>query len=116
MTTNQTAIIITEAIREAAKAHGCKPSQAHRPQVVDFPALAARNQAVKAAYAQGVDKHDLASAFGRTMQTILSILRRSPAPGECSRCGCTDPAECSDRCGSAPAVREFADIDGASLV
>lgn len=116
MTTNQTAIIIRESIREAAKTHGCKPSAAHRPSIVDSRALAARNQAIKSAYAQGVTKHALADAFGRTMQTILSILRRSPAPGECPRCGCADPAECRDRCGSAPAGREFADIDGTSLV
>jgi hypothetical protein len=77
MTTNQTAIIIRESIREAAKAAGCKPSQVHRPNPNDPKQLAARNHAIRLAYAQGVDKHALAEAFCRTMQTILTVLRNA---------------------------------------
>ena len=115
MTTNQTAIIIRESIREAARIHVVAPSIAHRPNTNDPQQLAARNHAIRLAYAQGVDKHALAEGFRRTMQTILAVLRRVPAPGECPRCGCTDPAECRDRCGSEPA-RETADLDAMSLV
>ncbi len=78
MTTRQTAIIIRECIREAAKANGCKPSQAHKPRVIDLVAVRARDQAIRAAYDQGVDKSSLAIAFERTMQTILTALRRTP--------------------------------------
>lgn len=78
MTTRQTAIIIRECIREAAKANGCKPSEAHKPRVIDRAAIKARDEAIRAAYDQGVDKSSLAIAFERTMQTILTSLRRTP--------------------------------------
>lgn len=116
MTTRQAAIVIQECIREAARRNGCKPSEAHKPRVIDLVAVRARDQAIRAAYDQGIDKHTLSDAFGRTVQTILTALRRTPAEGECTRCGCTDPAECADRCGATPAPRETADIDGLSLV
>ena len=116
MTTNQTAIVIRECIREAAKRNGCKPSSVHMPRVIDLIDIRARDQAIRAAYDQGIDKHTLSDAFGRTIQTILTALRRTPAPGECPRCGCTDAAECASRCGTAPAERETADLDAASLV
>jgi hypothetical protein len=78
MTTQQNAIIIRECIREAAKANGCKPSEALNPRVIDRPAIKARDEAIRAAYEQGVDKNSLSIAFGRTMQTILTALRRTP--------------------------------------
>ena len=78
MTTRQTAIIIRECIREAAKANGCKPSQAHKPQVIDKAAIKARDEAIRAAYDQGVDKTSLAIAFERTIKTILTSLKRTP--------------------------------------
>jgi hypothetical protein len=78
MTKQQTAIIIRECIREAAKANGCKPSQAHNPRVIDRAAIKARDEAIRDAYEQGVDKTSLAIAFSRTMQTILTSLRRTP--------------------------------------
>lgn len=117
MTTNQTAIVIRECIREAAKACGCQPSAAHQPGCQDKQAIAARNMAIRMAYRQGVSKPDLASAFRRTWETINDVLRlRRAAPGECPRCGCTDAAECASRCGTAQAERETADLDAASLV
>lgn len=116
MTTNQAAIIIRESIREAANAAGLKPSRVHNPRHDDFAAVKARNHAIRLAYAQGVHPEALADGFVRSRRTIRDAIARRPAPGECPRCGCTDPAECHDRCGSAPAVREFADIDGTSLV
>ena len=116
MTTSQSAIIIRESIREAAKASGCKPSHVHNPLRSDFAGVEARNHAIRLAYAQGVHPEALADGFARSGRTIRDAIARCPAPGECPRCGCADPAECRDRCGSAPAVREFADIDGTSLV
>ena len=116
MTTNQAAIIIREAIREAAKAAACKPSRVHNPRHDDFAAVEARNHALRLAHRQGVHIDALADGFIRSRRTIRDVIARCPAPGECPRCGCTDPTECRDRCGAAPAGREFADIDGASLV
>jgi hypothetical protein len=78
MTTQQTAIIIRACIREAAKANGCKPSEALNPHVTNRPAIKARDEAIRAAYELGVDKASLVIAFGRTMQTILTSLRRTP--------------------------------------
>jgi hypothetical protein len=116
MTTNQSAIIIRECIREAAKAAGLKPSIVHNPHRHDFAGVEARNHAIRLAYAQGVHSDALADGFVRSGRTIRDAIARRAAPGECSRCGCIDPAECRDRCGSAPGARESADIDGASLV
>jgi hypothetical protein len=78
MTTQQTAIIIRECIREAARANGCKPTEALNPRVIDRAAIKARDEAIRDAYDQGVDKSSLAIGFGRTMQTILTALRRTP--------------------------------------
>jgi len=116
MTTTQAAIIIRESIREAAKAAGLKPSTVHDPHCHDFAAVAARNHAIRLAYAQGVHPEALADGFVRSPRTIRDAIARLPAPGECLRCGCTDPAECRDRCGLFPDAREFADVDAASLV
>ena len=116
MTTSQSAIIIRESIREAARAAGLKPSRVHNPPRNDFAGVEARNHAIRLAYAQGVHHKALADGFARSGRTIRDAIGLCPAPGECPRCGCTDPAECRDRCGSAQAVREFADIDGTSLV
>jgi hypothetical protein len=116
MTTRQAAIIIKESIREAAMASGLKPSTVHNPQGSDFAAVEARNHAVRLAYAQGVHADALADGFVRSGRTIRNALARQSAPGECSRCGCTDPVECRERCGFAPAARDFADIDATSLV
>ena len=116
MTTTQVAFIIRECIREAAKAAGLKPSAVHDPHRHDHAACAARNHAIRLAYAQGIHLHALADGFVRSDRTIRDAIARCPAPGECPRCGCADPAECRDRCGSAPVGREFADVDAASLV
>jgi len=78
MTTQQTAIIIRECIREAARANGCKPSEALNPRVIDRAAIKARDEAIRESYEQGVDKASLSIAFGRTMQTILTALKRTP--------------------------------------
>jgi hypothetical protein len=78
MTTQQTAIIIRECIREAARANGCKPSEAFSPGVNNRPAIKARDEAIRAAYDQGVDKSSLSIAFGRTMRTIVTALKRTP--------------------------------------
>ena len=116
MTITQAAIIIRESIREAAKAAGLKPSTVHNPNCHDFAAVHARNYAIRLAYAQGVHEDALADGFVRSNRTIRDAIARRPAPSECPRCGCADPAECRDRCGSAPVGREFADVDAASLV
>ena len=115
MTTTQAAIIIRESIHEAAKAAGLKPSIVYNPQRHNFAGVEARDHAIRLAHAQGVAAEVLAEWFVRNGCTIRDALARRASPGECLRCGCTDPAECRDRCGSAPAVRDFADIDGTSL-
>lgn len=74
MTTTQAAIVIREAIRDAAREYGCKPSQAHIPHHMDRCALAARAVAVRHAYEQGIDKDALAEAFARSRDSINKIL------------------------------------------
>ena len=116
MTTSQSAIIIRESIRETARAAGLKPSHVHNPSRNDLGAVEARNHAIRLAYAQGVHHKALADGFARSGRTIRGAIARRPVTEECPRCGCTDPDECRDRCGDALAGREFADINGASLV
>lgn len=74
MTTQQAALVIRDAIREAAREYGCKPSQAHIPHHMDRCALAARAVAVRHAYDQGIDKDALADAFARSRDSINKIL------------------------------------------
>lgn len=75
MTTEQTAIVIREAIRRAAKEEGCKPSRVHNPPLGDYIAVAARNKAVWYAYDQGVHLDALADGFMRTRRTIRDAMR-----------------------------------------
>lgn len=75
MTTAQAAIVIREAIRDAAREYGVKPSEAHQPPQANKAALAARAVAIRHAFEQGVDKHDLAEAFGRSFETIKKTLQ-----------------------------------------
>ena len=74
MTTQQAALVIREAIRDAAREYGVKPSQAHIPHHMDRCALAARAVAVRHAYEQGIDKDALAEAFSRSRDSINKIL------------------------------------------
>ena len=96
MTTNQAAIIIKESILEAAKAAGLKPSIVYNPHHHNFAGVEARNHAIRLAYAQGVAAEVLAEWFVRSGRTIRDAIARRAAPGECPRCGCTNPAECGD--------------------
>jgi hypothetical protein len=74
MTTEQAATVIREAIREAAKEVGCKPSEAHDPPTANRAGIHARNLAIVAAFRQGVSKEQLAYAFRRIKGTIGNIL------------------------------------------
>ena len=77
MTTSQSAAIIREALREAAKHCGCLPSEAHDPR--SKPAIMARNMALVAAHRQGVPKHDLCDGFRRSWETVnKTLLQATP--------------------------------------
>ena len=79
MTKQQTAIIIRECIREAAKESGCKPSDAHRPTQANKPGLKARNLAIRLARAHGIPVHFLAASFSLSRETIQKVLREEVA-------------------------------------
>ena len=74
MTTRQAAAVIREAIRDAAKEVGCKPSDAHDPPTANRAGIAARNLAIVASHKQGVSKDQLTEAFRRSWETVNSIL------------------------------------------
>lgn len=74
MTTTQAALVIREAIREAAKHVGCLPSEAHDPSVANRQAIHARNRALVAAYRQGVPRHTLAAGFKRCIETVNAVI------------------------------------------
>jgi len=74
MTTQQTAIIIRECIRDAAKEVGCKPSDAHDPPTANRAGIAARNLAIVSAHRQGVSKDQLCEAFRRSWETVNNVL------------------------------------------
>jgi hypothetical protein len=66
----------SEAIRQAAREHGVKPSETltmskHKPPAV----AAARNVAIRLAYDQGITTEALSDAFSRSPRTILDSLR-----------------------------------------
>ena len=79
MTKQQTAIIIRECIREAAKESGCKPSDAHRPTQANKPGLKARNLAIRLARAHGIPVNFLAASFSLSRETIQKALREEVA-------------------------------------
>ena len=74
MTAHQTAAVIADAIREAAKECGIHPKHAHNPSCSERAGIAARNMAIVSAYAQGVSKADLATGFARSWETINDAL------------------------------------------
>ena len=74
MTTTQAALVIREAIREAAKHVGCKPSEAHDPPYAHRAGIQARNLAIVQAHRQGVPKEFLADAFRRSWETINNVI------------------------------------------
>lgn len=74
MTTHQAAAVIREAIRDAAKEVGCKPSEAHDPPTANRAGIAARNLAIVQAHRQGVPKEALTEAFRRSWETINNVL------------------------------------------
>ncbi len=75
MSTTQARIVIEDAIRQAARECGCKPSNAHIPKNGDKQGLAARRMAVKEAHKQGVPVAFLAAAFNRERKTITELIR-----------------------------------------
>lgn len=79
MTTAQAAIVIREAIRDAAREYGVKPSEVHQPCQAHKEALAARAVAIRHAFDQGVSKHDLSEGFARSWETInKTLLQTAP--------------------------------------
>jgi len=79
MTTDQATIIIRESIREAASQHGCRPSEAHRPNQANKTGLKARNLAIRMARAQGIPVHFLAASLALSRETIQKALREEVA-------------------------------------
>ncbi len=73
----QIALIVRDAVRQAAREFGVLPSQAHKPtRYRSTPAeTAARNAAIRLAFDQGVHPHILADAFGRDVRTIRDAIR-----------------------------------------
>jgi len=74
MTTHQAAAVIYEAISNAAKEIGCKPSDAHDPPTANRAGIAARNLAIVSAHRQGVSKDQLCEAFRRSWETVNNVL------------------------------------------
>ena len=75
MTTNQSAEIIRQCIRDAASQCDCKPSEALDPRT--RAAIAARNAAIVKAYSLGVPKHALSDGFRRSWETVNKALLQS---------------------------------------
>ena len=74
MTKTQAAIVIREAIKQAARECDVKPSEAFNPPTQHRPAIAARNIAIRLAHDQGLPTHILADAFQRDRKTITNAL------------------------------------------
>jgi ActR/RegA family two-component response regulator len=74
MTNHQAAAVIREAIKDAAKEVGCKPSEAHDPPTANRAGIHARNAAIVAAHRQGVSKDQLTEAFRRSWETVNNVL------------------------------------------
>ena len=79
MNTDQSATVIRDAIRQAARECGVKPSEAHVPDQQSKAGVTARNLAMADAYRQGIDIDTLATAFRRKENTIRGILRQTLA-------------------------------------
>jgi hypothetical protein len=73
MTKTQAAIVIREAIKQAASECNVKPSEAFNPPTQNRAAIAARNIAILA-HDQGLPTHILADAFSRDRKTITKAL------------------------------------------
>jgi hypothetical protein len=81
VTDQQTAAIIADALREAAKECGIHPKHALNPTCSEKAGIAARNMAIVLAHKRGVSKADLATGFARSWETINSaLLGRKKAP------------------------------------
>ncbi len=74
MNNDQTAIVIREAIKQAARECDVKPSEAFAPTQGNRAAFAARSVAIRLAFDQGIPKHVLAQAFGRDRKIIENAL------------------------------------------
>jgi hypothetical protein len=74
MNNAQTALIVREAIKQAAKECDVKPSEAYDPPVQNRAAIAARNIAIRLAFDQGLHPEVLGVAFQRTRRTIDNAL------------------------------------------
>ena len=74
MTKTQAAIVIREAIKQAARECGVMASHAHQPPWNNKAATMARNIALRLAHDQGIPTHILAEAFSRDRKTITTAL------------------------------------------
>jgi hypothetical protein len=77
MTLEQTALVVREAIRQAASEWEVRPSQALSPDLNSPSAIAARNIAICLAFDQGVEPRHLAEAFRRDRRVIRMALTRT---------------------------------------
>jgi hypothetical protein len=74
MNNAQTALIVREAIKQAAKECDVTPREAFDPPVQNRAAIAARNIAIRLAFDQGLHPEVLGVAFQRTRRTIDNAL------------------------------------------
>lgn len=74
MTQTQTALVIREAIRQAAAKIGVKPSEAHNPPANNRQAVAAQRIAMRLAYDQGVTRKEIAEGFRRSVKVVGNAL------------------------------------------
>jgi hypothetical protein len=77
MTIEQTALVVREAIRQAANEWEVLPSQALNPTLGHRKSIAARNRAIRLCYDQGITRHELAEAFRRDARVIRMALART---------------------------------------
>jgi hypothetical protein len=74
MTKTQAAIVICEAIKQAARECDVMPSHAHQPPWNNKSATMARNIALRLAHDQGIPRYMLAEAFARSRESIGKAL------------------------------------------
>jgi hypothetical protein len=79
MSNEQIAIIVRDALRQAAKECGCKPSEALNPSKHHPASVDARNIAIRLAFDQGISRKLLTSAFRRDEKTIRTALKMTAA-------------------------------------
>ncbi len=77
MNIEQIALVVKEAIREAARQFDVLPSQAFNPNNNNKKEIKARDMAIRLAFDQGIERKELVEAFRRNVKTIRTALNRT---------------------------------------